>query len=174
MNIWFTSDTHFGHTNIIKYCGRPFSSTEEHDNTLIDNINILVSPKDTLYHLGDFAFHSIKQYRERINCKNIILVRGNHDRQVPNCFSNVYDIRKLKLYGYKIIICHFAMRVWDNSHHGSYHLYGHSHNTLTEGIYSLSFDCGVDGNDYKPWSFEEVIDKMKYKERLRNKYVVYR
>ena len=55
-NIFFTSDTHFGHTNIIKYCKRPFNSLEEHDETLIKNWNNKVGENDIIFHLGDFAF----------------------------------------------------------------------------------------------------------------------
>lgn len=81
---WVIADTHFYHTNIIKYCDRPFSSTEEMDITMIDNWNSVVNPEDTTYHLGDFAFGKgsrwrIAEYRAMLNGK-IILFKGNHDR----------------------------------------------------------------------------------------------
>lgn len=78
--IWFTSDTHFGHTNIIEYCNRPFSCIEEMNGKIINNINSKVKHNDILYHLGDFSFRNHKSYRERINC-----------RQIP-------DIRKSRLF----------------------------------------------------------------------------
>jgi calcineurin-like phosphoesterase family protein len=55
-NIFFTSDTHFYHTNIIKYCNRPFSSVEEMNQKLIENWNNTISEHDTIFHLGDFMF----------------------------------------------------------------------------------------------------------------------
>ena len=54
--IWITSDTHFGHINIIKYCNRPYADVTEMNNALIANINSQVAPEDTLIHAGDFCF----------------------------------------------------------------------------------------------------------------------
>ncbi len=166
--LWFTADTHFGHLNIMKYCHRPFHSVEEMDETMIRNINDLVHEDDILYHLGDFSFGSTLIWRNRIKCKQIILIRGNHDKQiVPYCFSSIHDLLQVKVQynrdSQKIILCHYAMRIWNASHHGSWHLYGHSHSTLTEDVRSLSFDVGVDGNNFSPLNINQIAGRMSRK-----------
>ena len=172
MKTYFTSDTHAWHTNIINYCQRPFVNGGEMTKALADNINKTVSSGDTLYHLGDFAFGQelrIRGFREMINCNNVHLILGNHDKtirkntELHNLFVSVSDIKQVLLNKIKIILCHYAMRVWNASFHGSWHLYGHSHGTLIENPKSLSFDVGVDCWDYKPVSFEQVVEKMTRK-----------
>ena len=79
-NIWFTSDTHFGHGNIIKSCNRPFASIEEMDQTIIENWNKLIKPQDEVFHLGDFSYgdaSSIESVLKKLNGKinlNIIMI----------------------------------------------------------------------------------------------------
>jgi calcineurin-like phosphoesterase family protein len=82
MTIWFTSDTHFGHANIIKYCERPFRDTDHMDAVIVDNWNSIVSPEDTVYHLGDVALGTIDKSLANVGRLNgyKILVIGNHDR----------------------------------------------------------------------------------------------
>lgn len=160
--IYFTSDTHFGHTNIIKYCDRPFSSVGEMDQVLIDNINAVVKESDVLWHLGDWAFRNHRKYRDRIVCRNIHLILGNHDRlnlDDHNGFASVQEFKELKFDGKHIVLCHYALRVWNKCHRGSWHLYGHSHSTLPD-LGNKSFDCGVDCWDYKPLSIEQVEREM--------------
>lgn len=78
--IWFTSDTHFGHKNVLKYCGRPFKTVEEMDEALIANWNAIVKPDDVIYHLGDVAMSikAVKRVLPRLNGHKILIV-GNHD-----------------------------------------------------------------------------------------------
>ena len=79
--VFFTSDTHFGHKNIIKYCNRPFSDIDEMNKVLINNWNKVVSEGDIVFHLGDFAFGGFplwESIRSRLN-GSIYLIRGNHD-----------------------------------------------------------------------------------------------
>ena len=80
---WFTSDFHFGHFNIIRYCKRPFENTEEMNACIADRMNAHVKPNDTLYFLGDFCMGSVEKvaaYRKLLNCKTIHFVEGNHDK----------------------------------------------------------------------------------------------
>jgi calcineurin-like phosphoesterase family protein len=177
MNIYLTADTHFDHFNIIEYTNRPFSCAKEMNEALIQRWNELVKDNDCVYHLGDFCISRDPkrwaQFLHRLNGK-IHLVRGNHDYNKPvNNIINepgiskkliwIKDYYKL-LIGNKekqsIILMHYALRVWDRSHHGSMHCHGHSHGELPEDSVARSMDVGVDTNNYYPYSYEEVRDKL--------------
>ena len=145
------------------------------NEALIKNWNSVVRPEDTVYHLGDFAFY--KDQRKTINVLrrlngNKILIRGNHDKyleqDVLNMFGSVHSYYELKVPDrdvgkQMIILCHYAMRVWNKSHHGSWMLYGHSHGTLPDDPNSLSFDAGSDCHGYTPISYEQVKKIMSKK-----------
>ena len=79
--IFFTSDTHFTHNNIIKFCNRPFKDVEEMNQTLVDNWNKVVGPTDIIYHLGDFCFAGSAEWHSIIGQLNgrIHLILGNHE-----------------------------------------------------------------------------------------------
>lgn len=81
MTIWFTSDMHLGHSNIIELSKRPFKDIEDMDKQLINNWNSRVKPNDTIYHLGDFCFRNIKKFNQYFHNLNghIIFIQGNHD-----------------------------------------------------------------------------------------------
>jgi len=160
--IWFTADTHLGHTNIIKYCDRPFDSIEEMDQKIINNWNKVVKPEDVVYHLGDFAWWRPKYYREQLNGK-IHLILGNHDYKRIHkgdykLFESVNELFVLRYKDLDITLCHYSMRVWHKSHYNQPMLFGHSHGTLEP--YGKSFDVGVDNNNYTPINIDEVIYKL--------------
>jgi calcineurin-like phosphoesterase family protein len=167
---------------------------------IISNLNTVVGRKDTLYHLGDFSFgghENIEKYRKYINCENIHLVLGNHDHHIApmdspyrKLFSSVTRINEFSLkipatqsgvYGkQKFVLCHYAMRVWPNSHHGAIMLYGHSHGTLDELTPAFTnptwvgdeyfiknyrtMDVGVDTHSLYPYHLDEIMDIMKARE----------
>jgi calcineurin-like phosphoesterase family protein len=178
--IFFTSDTHFGHANIVKYCQRPFESIEEHDQILIGNWNRTVGKNDTVYHLGDFCFknktNDFESYLKKLN-GFIYLIWGNHDQVAKyekmakgmHVFNQdkirfLGDYERIKIEGQDIILSHYSFRVWDKSHHGSWNLYGHSHGTLFDDPHLRSIDVGVDSHNYYPISFDQV------KRLMNNKY----
>lgn len=168
-NTWFTADFHFGHKNIIPYCNRPFESVEEMDQTILERLNSVVKANDTLYFLGDFCIGPrirARELRQKIHCKKIFAVPGNHDRdtrKLTEQFSWLGDLAQVSISGQGIILCHYAMRVWNHSSHGSWHLYGHSHGKLEDLNTSLSMDVGVDTHDFWPWHFDDVAAHMKTK-----------
>jgi len=169
MSTFFTADTHFGHDAIRKFCDRPWDTVKKMDDALIHNWNSVVQPRDVVYHLGDFAFRSaadVSTYRKRLNGK-IHLIVGNHDGQTlrdsVDGFESVSDLREIKVEGRHITLCHYAMRTWPRSHHGSWQLYGHSHGTLEDDPNSRSIDVGVDCHDYMPIPFSRVKELMEEK-----------
>ncbi|MEO7099118.1 MAG: metallophosphoesterase family protein [Luteolibacter sp.] len=164
-SVFFTADTHFGHDKIVGLAKRPFDNIKDHDQSLIAWWNKAVHKGDTVYHLGDFAWHSIPAYREQLN-GNIHLVLGNHDRLKSAdiaCFASVSEYKKVKVDTQLIYMMHYAMRVWNRSHYGSWHLYGHSHGTLPDLPYARSLDIGVDVHGYMPVPFERVAQLMARK-----------
>lgn len=175
MAIFFTSDTHFGHNNIIKYTNRPFVDADEMDKVLVDNINAKVSPRDILYVLGDFAMGKSKnklQHAQKmlsqIHCKNVYLVIGNHDvqgieRLKEIGFTDVYQMREIHHNGTKFVLCHYPLMEWNGFYHGAYHLHGHVHNdaSYNEDMRERDikrYDVGVDANDYAPISIDEIVE----------------
>lgn len=168
--IFFTSDTHLRHRNILRYCNRPFETIEEHDETLITNWNSVVSAEDKVYHLGDFSFchpRTADWLLSRLNGDKYIL-HGNHDkkRNFPRNTELFTDLghyheltiqdRELKYGKILIVLCHYAFEVWNKSHHGSIHLFGHSHGKLPSRDNQLRLDVGVDVHNYTPISYEQV------------------
>lgn len=168
--IWFTADTHFNHNNIIRYCNRPYSTVEEMNKDLIANWNACVNPRDTIYHLGDFAFPRPGDEIKKLNGK-IWLVKGSHDRHmraVEQYLAGVLEgYAEITVHDQRIVLCHYAMRTWPRSHYGSWHLYGHSHGRLPP--HGKSYDVGVDNNLYYPLSFDQVKDIM---EELPDTYIL--
>ncbi|WP_425394943.1 metallophosphoesterase family protein [Aeoliella sp.] len=191
---WFTADTHLGHGNIVKFCLRPFLSETEkqqatedprgawkvspesiarHDAAIIDAINAVVEPADTLWVLGDFCWGKLEEaqaYRNRIACRDVRLVWGNHDhRSVGAAFRQPIDQGMVRVDGHKIWLNHYPMRSWHKSFHGSWHLYGHVHGRLDQeneqSPWLLARDVGVDSCDYKPVSIDDLRRYMAPREK---------
>ena len=163
MIVWFTADLHLGHANIIKYCKRPCEDVDEMDALILDGINKLVRKDDRLYVLGDFSLQGldvIRDYRKRVVCKDVVCLRGNHDhRKAHTVLGDMPDLKTIKVEGQKIVLCHYAMKKWLASHHGVWHLFGHSHGTLPDPE-PWSMDVGWDVW-YAPISFKEVAWRME-------------
>jgi len=186
MNIFFTADTHFFHKNIIEYSNRPFSSVEEMNEVIIERWNEVVTSKDHVYHLGDFAFFygkkktKVEELFRRLN-GNIFLCIGSHDKEITKLFRNgfrengfITAFHKIKSVSEsffirqnvpKMIFCsHYMHYVWKQSHYGTWHLYGHSHGGLTNRLntqkHGKVLDVGVDSHDFRPWNIDEVSTEM--------------
>jgi calcineurin-like phosphoesterase family protein len=146
------------------------------DRVLIDNWNTKVSPEDTIYHLGDFTLKPVKEFYEYTNQLTgfIKIVPGGHDylwqpdfkmtRSINPRIQLLPPLYSLEIptddrYPLVVVLCHYAMRVWDRSHYNSYHLYGHSHGNL-EGV-GKSMDVGVDCNNFYPYSLDEIMEILE-------------
>jgi len=124
MNVFVTADLHLGHDNIRRHCNRPFPTVGEMDGALISNWNRLVSRRDIVYVVGDFAWRNHQSYLARLKGKKI-LIRGNHDRMARDSlsqFTEVHDLLVRRVEGERVVFCHYCLSVWPSSVHGSWHL----------------------------------------------------
>ena len=195
--LFFTSDTHYGHSNICSgttnWIGaenmtRKFSSLDRMNDELVFWINQRVGENDILFHLGDWSFggfENIEEFRNRIVCKNIHLVLGNHDHHIERnkdgiqrLFSSVnhyveLDVRrpsefaKGRMDKFNFVLMHYPIASWNNMNSGVMHLHGHvhlpKHQRIAEG---RAMDVGCDGNGLEPISLNEVyslLDKQPVK-----------
>lgn len=172
--LWFTSDLHLRHENIVRYSNRPFADAGEMGRAIIDNINARVGPDDTLWILGDVCMgqEKLRGYADllsRLVCQDVRLVRGNHDVKQLELyegvgFAEVTDLTEISLGGkrQRAVLCHYPMLSWNRSGRGSVMLHGHIHSEGRE--YNLQnrsdgirrYDVGVDANDFAPVSSDEI------------------
>jgi calcineurin-like phosphoesterase family protein len=131
MKTFFTADTHFDHESLVTKMGRPgFSGIAEWNEVMLDAINGTAGREDRLFILGDFAWKRPGYWRQKIHCRNVILILGNHDSEAKcrNVFGgNLYRSRTIKMLGVSVYLHHYPTAYWDRSHHGGFHLYGHCH-----------------------------------------------
>lgn len=169
MAIWFTSETHFNHANIIEHSSRPFHDVTEMTEAMIARWKAKVQPGDTVYHLGDFALSGGRKHAElidqilsKLNGQKWLIV-GNHDRRevTKNArWMAVKDYLEIKIdlggeHKQRIVMCHYPMRSWNQMHRGSWMLHGHCHGNLKD-IGGKSLDVGVDVHGYSPVSIHDV------------------
>lgn len=177
--IWFTSDTHFGHKNILTFCERPFNSVEEMDNAIIERWNSKVGKDDIVFHLGDFAFASNKRWQDLIYKLNgkIYLILGNHDitrwpgTYTMQLFDRVENQIMLKIDNkYKVYLNHFPFLCYDGTYRNpedcTIQLHGHVHERIGDTgkdaqrlqyRFPYQYDVGVDNNNFYPVSWEEIL-----------------
>lgn len=186
-NIYFISDVHLSHKNILKYDSRPFETVEEMHAELVKNWNQVVQPDDIVYYLGDLSFGRsdvAKWFAHSVNGK-IHFIMGNHD--------NMKDIVKLDRWesiheygteiwvkdgdnkkarganGYQqIVMSHYPILSWNRAHHGSWMIHGHCHGSLmksNQDYYRRKvLDVGCNCIDYKPISYQEIKEIMVKRE----------
>lgn len=174
-NVYTCSDLHFQHANICRGTSewddlggcRDFESLEEMNSTLLDSINSSVMEDDVLIYLGDWSFGGkkyVQHFRDKVNCKNIHFVLGNHDHyilqdhELRKIFSSVSSYIELFYKENLFVFFHYGMRVWNQSHHGSIHCFGHSHGSLPP--IGRSLDVGWDVFK-RPLSLEEIIEMLE-------------
>ena len=173
--IYYTSDLHLGHTNVIKLCDRPFSSIEEMDETLIANWNAKVHNDDTVYILGDLVWQKCDPipYLSQLKGKKHLIV-GNHDKWAARedaaaCFESIQPYAELSLDCHPVTLCHYPMMTFNHCMR-AYMLHGHIHGNTNADYwpYLQSHDrilnASVEVNNYEPVTFDELVaNNQKYK-----------
>ncbi len=192
-NIYFTSDFHIGHRKIIEYDGRPFKDIDEMHVELIKNWNNSVGEDDVVFYLGDLSFGRTelsKWFLSSLKGK-IHFIMGNHDdlKEITKLgrFDTIHpygceiwikdeDESTKRSNGYQqVILSHYPILSWNRQHHGSYHLHGHSHQSLTKSDMGSEYykrkviDVGCNGWNYTPVSYDQVKNIMKSKDDSKSR-----
>ena len=139
--LFFTSDLHFSHKNIHKFCPRtrPDADIAVMNAKMINRWNQQVQPEDTVWILGDVFFcpaDIAMSIMHRLNGHKH-LVYGNHDQVIRNhkplqdMFESVQEYKMLAIDGKKVALFHYPIQEWDKIHHGAYHFHGHIHERLS-------------------------------------------
>lgn len=145
--IFFTSDLHLNHNNILKYEQRPYRDIEDMNQSLIDNWNKKVSRNDTVYVLGDFCFtktvSETENFLSQLNGHKI-LIKGNHDHSSvykAKGWDKIVEYLELTIDNNLICLFHYPIAVWNQKHHGSIHLFGHIHSNKLDH-HPMTYDLG--------------------------------
>ena len=192
--VWIISDTHFGHKNICRGVTawrlpdgsvpisqtRDFDSISEMNEMIVNNINSVVGQDDVLIHLGDWSFggfENIKIFRDRVVCKEIHLILGNHDHHIENnredcqeMFASVNHYTKLMYKFETLVLMHYPIDSWDGLNKGHIHLHGHCH-LPQQKVFGKGrrMDVGIDGNMFfMPYELDNVIKIVKMREIRSN------
>lgn len=200
-NVWFMSDPHFGHHNLATVNGsnwssgqRPFDSVEEHNDTIINSINTTIKSDDVLVIAGDITLNNARDkrsldkalsYLNRINCRYIYMVVGNHDkgimyeltkryRKLPyhpiiDRFVMIAEVFRIRIKGIseRVIVSHLPFNSWDHCYKGSIHLHGHVHN-INYVNHSKSFNLCMENifhntGEWKPLNIDQIEEILKDK-----------
>jgi len=187
-NVYVTSDTHFSHKNICRGVTnwrlpngeipveqtRDFTTIEKMNTAIVNNINEVVGQDDILIHLGDWSFGGYEQIREfwdRLVCKNIHLILGNHDHHIDRnrdgsqgLFQSVSHYNTVEIGDYKFQLMHYPISSWDGLNKGVMHLHGHCHLSPNKrfGV-GKRMDVGMDGHpEFRPYNLiREVVPLLK-------------
>ena len=163
---FFTSDSHFGHGNIIRLSHRPsrehpFRDEAQMNRALTDAWNSVVNPGDVVYHLGDFSLRPasvIDGLLKKLHGTKHLIV-GNHDRTHGVAgWASIQEMDKIEVDGQGVFLCHYPMREWPGMWRGTVHLYGHVHGNLQP--LPGSMDVGADVWGGKPVQIAEILGAM--------------
>ena len=194
--VWFTSDLHFGHRNVLRFCNRPWADEKEMCEGLINNWNSWVGDNDIVFVLGDtFWFNDsrgIKKVLDRLKGKTIYMLPGNHDD-----FSHYHRVDTSSETG-RIVLCqdvvvlwlqeangktteiwmsHYPMMTWPHRVNGAWQLFGHIHSKpgRNEGVdqdlplHWNQCDVGTDHWDYRPVNYTEIKELFRLMQLTLNK-----
>jgi len=173
MTTWVTSDLHFYHKNIMKFCpetrGR-FRDVDHMNEEIVRIWNDVVAEDDLVYNLGDVtfgnAYKTATEILQRMNGRQI-LIKGNHDPKplkdvhFRNCFEEIHDYLEIKHMGKKIVLFHYPLAEWNSAHYGAIHLYGHVHGSPTGLECFRTMDVGFDATGNVVTNLDTVVEMMK-------------
>ncbi|WP_454287211.1 metallophosphoesterase [Rhizobium arsenicireducens] len=185
MTTFFTGCTHFGHDNIIRLADRPFADVNEMNEALVERWNAKVKPRDTVYHLGDFAWKDAAEWLGRLNGSKVIII-GNHDRlddleghPAVTRVASILPYHEIGIASTRVVLFHYPIDDWNGRWKGHLHLHCHTHskqcrnpnmpfdhqsglsipNRFPPDIKCNRFNVGVDACGFTPVSINEILDE---------------
>ena len=169
---YVTSDLHLGHRRVIEFAERPFKSLEEMNDTILTNLIAPLRKNDSLYILGDIAWNKtvMNELCARLPYGvDVFCNKGNHDSSKvlkPNDkIKEVYYMKEIKLGGIPTTLCHYPMKIWNESHHNSFDLFGHIHKNEKFRQFDLvgkMLNVNCEFHDFTPWAEDEIIEYMSH------------
>ena len=192
--IFFSSDQHFGHRNVVKFCNRPYADEKEMGKALIENWNNVVGPDDIIVTMGDFFWfndsQSIKKVVNQLN-GTIYMVLGNHDKKesfrrcdpekliildgISHIFLRCEDENRWYEKTFEIVCCHYPLMTWSHRDRGAINLFGHIHSGWMRSCDDYDqmlplwrgqqLDVGVDNQNFTPVVFEDVLAQLADEKR---------
>lgn len=170
MTNWYTADPHFGHENVIKFCDRPFRSASHMDAVLLQNLQAMVRPEDTLWIIGDFAYGPkakdpdwLRKLFAKLPGAEKHLIVGNHDLEPTLAlpWTSVQHLAEVRdgPHNQAHTLCHYPMLTWNHARRGALQIFGHVHNNWLGSRNSVN--AGVDVWDYFPVRFEDLARRAR-------------
>ena len=168
MTLGYNADTHFGHENIIPFCGRPFRSASHMDSILIENMWKAVKPEDTLWIVGDFAFGTaakdaawLEMIFSQLPGAEKHLVVGNHDGEMTQLlpWDSVTQLSEVEDGGNRNVLCHYPMITWNGARKGTLQIFGHVHNNWHGSRNAVN--VGVDVWGYMPVTLRDIQHRAR-------------
>ena len=166
--VFFTSDLHLFHDNIVSICERPFKDAEDMKESLIRNWNAIVPRNGQVFVLGDMFWkkgdmEKCVKVMERLNGQKW-LVAGNHDLfpredYLAMGFEDARDYLEVSVEKQVAVLCHYPMLEWNGFYHGYWHLHGHVHGRGSHFSFRV-MDVGVDANNYTPVPWRDVVKRL--------------
>jgi calcineurin-like phosphoesterase family protein len=193
-NVWITADTHYNHKNICRGVTewrnpdgsipivqtRDFPTVQKMNDIMVNNINSVVMPNDFLVHLGDWSFggfESIFEFYDRLACKNIYLILGNHDKHILKNRDNIREIffnvdkeeEDYMFDDHAIHLHHYPITSWKDIKEGRIHLHGHTH-LMGDKRFGVGrrMDVGIDGHpEFRPYNLKTEVIPIMLKKPIR-------
>ena len=171
MTVFFTADHHFGQGAARGLFKRPFADTAEMDAAMVERWNATVDAEDTVWHLGDLAIRFDQARVEALLARlagTKHLIAGNNDpaatREAAG-WASVGAFAEIEVDGTPLVLCHYALRVWNGQGKGAWNLHGHSHGRLQP--LTRQADVGVDAFDFRPVTLQEITSARRRRARRR-------
>jgi len=168
MTIYFGSDWHLDHENVIEFSDRPFNNVTDMNEFFFAWLDKFLKPEDEVYLLGDICWRNEKEHLTRLRGKerNIHLIIGNHDHsetRKEKYWASVSYYKELTIDNNFVVLMHYPIEHWNKKNYGSYHFHGHTHNNISKNVKYIQnrIDVGYDKFKFPIVRFDDVLRQVQ-------------